>query len=161
MTARTSNLPIPPTPLIGRDAEIGEILRLLEGAARLLTITGPGGTGKTRLAQEVAAEALSRFSDGVFFVDLSPLRDPAYVIPTIASVLGVREAASEPLRDTLARYLAERRLLLVLDNCEHVLEAAFDVAVAIMLADARGWQSAEARERRGMPPEQVAGPDGR
>jgi class 3 adenylate cyclase len=133
LPSHPTNLAAPATPLIGRDAEIGEILRLLEGEARLLTITGPGGTGKTRLALEVAAEALSRFPDGVYFVDLSPLRDPVYVTPTIAGVLGVREAASEPLRDTLARYLAQRRLLLVLDNCEHVLEAAFDI-VALLAA---------------------------
>jgi predicted ATPase len=97
----------------------------------LVTLTGPGGTGKTRLALEVAAEALDRYPDGVFLVDLSLLTEPALVVPTIAVALGVRETAGEPLRETVIRHLRERRLLLVLDNCEQVLESASDIATLL------------------------------
>ena len=127
-----TNLAIPPTSLIGREAEVAAVLHLLATAgARLLTVTGPGGTGKTRLAQEIGAEALDRYPDGVFFVDLSPLTDAALVVPAIAAALGVRESAGEPLRETLIRHLRERRLLLMLDNCEQVLESASDIATLL------------------------------
>ena len=125
LPSHPTNLTAPPTALIGRDEELATVGRLLgHESSRLVTLTGPGGTGKTRLALEVAAEALDRYPDGVFFVDLSPLTDPALVVPTIAVALGVRETAGEPLRETLTRYLRERRLLLLLDNCEQVLESA-------------------------------------
>jgi predicted ATPase/class 3 adenylate cyclase len=124
-----TNLVAPLTDLIGRDEELSDMVRLLgEDGARLVTITGPGGIGKTRLALEVAAEALDRYSDGVFFVDLSPLTDPALVVPTIAATVGVREVTGQRLHDTLAGSLAEKRLLLVLDNSEHVLAAAGELA---------------------------------
>ena len=96
-----------------------------------MTLTGPGGTGKTRLALEVGAEALDRYPDGVFFVDLSPLTDPALVVPTIAATLGVREVVGQPLLQTLSGFLADKRLLLLLDNCERVLAAAPDVAALL------------------------------
>jgi predicted ATPase/class 3 adenylate cyclase len=127
-----TNLTAPPTTLIGRNDEVAAVGGMLvNDEVRLITLTGPGGTGKTRLAVEVGAEALDRFPDGVFFVDLAPVRDPTYVIPATASVLGVRESAGEPLRETLGRALAERRTLLILDNFEHVLEAAADVAALL------------------------------
>ena len=99
--------------------------------ARLVTLTGPGGTGKTRLALEIGAEALDRYPDGVFFVDLSPLTDPALVVPTIAATLGVREVVGQPLLETLSGFLTDKRLLLLLDNCERVLAAAPDVAALL------------------------------
>ena len=96
--------------------------------ARLITLTGPGGSGKTRLALEIAAELLDDFPDGVFFVDLAPLRDPALVLPAVAAVLDMREQPTEALRDTLTADLAAKRMLLVLDNCEQVIDAAPDIA---------------------------------
>ena len=91
---------------------------------RLLTLTGPGGTGKTRLALAVAERVRPTFSDGVVFVSLAPLSDPALVASAIAERLGVRERADQTLHDALVTHLAGKRLLLVLDNCEHVLPAA-------------------------------------
>ena len=97
-----------------------------------MTLTGPGGTGKTHLALAVAADVLSHYPDGVFFVDLSPIIDPALVVSSISAALGVREVVGEALLETVSRYLRERRLLLVLDNCEQVLESA--PAIAALLA---------------------------
>jgi len=129
------NLPVQPTVLIGREREVAMVQeRLLEPATRLLTLTGPGGTGKTRLALQVAAEMLDTFPDGVFFVNLAPISDPTLVVPTIAQTLGVSEAGSQPLHESLTTYLKEKRLLLVLDNLEQVLEAA--PAIAQLLAAA-------------------------
>src|SRR5215212_3069290 len=90
LPSHPTNLSIPPTSLIGRELEIAAVLAMLDAGARLLTVTGPGGTGKTRLAQEIGAEVLDHYPDGVFFVDLSPLTDPTLVVPTIAATLGVR-----------------------------------------------------------------------
>ena len=117
------------TTLVGREAEIALISAMIErDGDRLVTLTGPGGSGKTRLALAVAAEALDTFPDGVWFVDLSPLTDPALVLPGIAGVLGVREAGGQPLLRTVEAFLATKRLLLVLDNFEQVLDAAPQLA---------------------------------
>ena len=125
-------LPLPPTRLIGREGEVAALCDLLaQGESRLVTLTGPGGTGKTRLAQEVAAAMRDHFRGGVWFVDLSPLTDATLVVPTVAAVLGVREAVGEPLRASLSRYLRDRHLVLVLDNFEQVLDAAPDVAALL------------------------------
>ncbi len=119
------NLPVQPTALIGREREVAEVgQRLRDPQTRLLTLTGPGGTGKTRLALQVAAEVVEAFPDGVFFVNLAPLSDPALVLPTVAQTLGVVEAGSQPLRASLHAVLQDKQLLLVLDNFEQILEAA-------------------------------------
>src|SRR5688572_22037862 len=132
LPSHPTNLTVPPTALIGRDEELVAIERQLgHDRGRLVTLTGPGGTGKTRLAVEVAAEALDRYPDGVFIADLSLLTDPTLVVPTIAVALGVRETAGELLRETVIRHLRERSLLLVLDNCEQVLESASDIAALL------------------------------
>ena len=124
--------PLPPTlstPLIGRAAEVGAVGELLcRGDVRLATLCGAGGIGKTRIALAVAATLADRFSGGVHVVDLAPLSDPATVVPTIATRLGVRDAGDQPILDALAATIGERRMLLVLDNFEHVLEAATDIA---------------------------------
>jgi predicted ATPase/class 3 adenylate cyclase len=119
-----NNLPLQPTLLIGREREVEEVRgRLLRPEVRLLTLTGPGGTGKTRLALQVAAEVLEEFPDGVFFVPLAAVGDPGLVASTIARTLGVVEVGDKPLVESLKDYLRERRMLLVLDNFEQVLEA--------------------------------------
>ena len=115
-------LPRPLTPLIGRRREIAEIGSLLE-CHRLVTLTGTGGLGKTRLAIQVAEEQAEAFAEGVWFVGLAALSDVALVPQTVASVLGVHEEPGRAILETLTEYLGSRSLLLVLDNCEHLLEA--------------------------------------
>jgi predicted ATPase/class 3 adenylate cyclase len=125
LDSRSNNLPRQATPLIGREKETSAVRALLtRQEAQLLTLTGPGGTGKTRLALQVAADMLDDFSDGAFFVNLAPITDHSLVLSTIAQSLGVREAGGQPLIDTLKSYLRDKRLLLVLDNFEQVIEAA-------------------------------------
>jgi predicted ATPase/transcriptional regulator with XRE-family HTH domain len=121
-------LPRPPTPLVGREHALKEVVGSLSGSeVRLLTLTGIGGVGKTRLAVEAAHEAEGHFPDGVAFVDLAPLRDPALLVSTIARSLGLREEQGQSAADTLRAHLQERRTFLVLDNFEHLLEAAAEV----------------------------------
>ncbi len=118
-----TNLPAQATSFVGREREAAEARRLLV-STRLLTLTGPGGTGKTRLSIKVAGEVLDRFRDGVFLTELAPITDPELVVPTIAGTLGVREEPDRPAIETLKEYLRERQLLLVLDNFEQVVDAA-------------------------------------
>ena len=128
-----TNLPMQLTTLVGRDAEIAHLSAMIEReGARLVTLTGPGGSGKTRLALAVAAEALDAFPDGVWFVDLASLTDPALVLPGIASIIGVRETAGPTLLGAVAAFLAAKRLLLVLDNFEQVLGSAPQLAELLM-----------------------------
>jgi len=126
---RVVNLPVPPNALIGRRHELAEIVeRIRDQEVRLLTMTGPGGVGKTRLALQVAADVVADFPDGVFFVGLASLTDSDLVLPTVAQTLGlVDTGAGSPLR-TVTEHVAGRRLLLVLDNFEHVVAAAPSVA---------------------------------
>jgi predicted ATPase/class 3 adenylate cyclase len=127
-----TNLVAAPTPLIGRDLDVATVTRLYRDAdARLVSLTGPGGTGKTRLALGIASELIDDFPDGVFFVNLAAVRDPALVLSTIASVLNVREFSPGTLRETLTAYLLPKRMLLVLDNCEQIITAAADVAALL------------------------------
>jgi predicted ATPase/class 3 adenylate cyclase len=132
-----SNLPVQPTALVGREREVAELLELVRRPdVHVLTLTGPGGAGKTRLALQAAAELLEDFPHGAWFVNLASLTDAGLVLPTIASTLGVRNQAGEAIGETLAEQLRDQQLLLVLDNFEHVLAAASEVAR--LAAAARG-----------------------
>jgi predicted ATPase/transcriptional regulator with XRE-family HTH domain len=126
---RAHNLPVQPTPLLGREQEMRQLAALLRREdVRLVTLSGVGGVGKTRLALQVAAELSDAFADGVRYVRLSQLVDPTLVLPTIVQTLGVREIGRRPIEELLREHLRTRRLLLLLDNCEQVAAAAPQVA---------------------------------
>ncbi|MDQ3222357.1 MAG: adenylate/guanylate cyclase domain-containing protein, partial [Gemmatimonadota bacterium] len=136
LATRPNNLPLQPTPFVGREEQVARVVSVLRREdVRLLTITGPGGVGKSRVALQTAADVLEDFSDGVWFVDLSPLDDPALVPSAIGDVLGVREEGSA-LVDRLSHALNGKHLLLLLDNFERVVDAAS--VVADLLARAPG-----------------------
>jgi predicted ATPase/class 3 adenylate cyclase len=120
-----TNLPAEVTSFVGRKRELGDVAELLE-RARLVTLTGPGGAGKTRLALRVAVEVRDRYPDGIFLVELAPIEDPSLVPSTIADVFGVREEwmSPRPLVESLRSNLADRHVLLILDNFEHLIDAA-------------------------------------
>jgi predicted ATPase/class 3 adenylate cyclase len=125
LDTQLNNLPAQPTTLLGREQEVRTLSDLLRrDDVRLLTLTGPGGIGKTRLAIQVAAEFLDDFADGVWFVDLAPIHDPDLVVAVIAQVLGLKETGAQSLVEQLRTYLRPKRLLLLLDNFEQVVEAA-------------------------------------
>jgi predicted ATPase/DNA-binding CsgD family transcriptional regulator len=121
----SGNLPTPLSPLIGREREVGVASTILQRPeTRLLTLTGPGGVGKTRLGLQVAADSVAAFPDGVWFVGLAAITDPELVAPTVANTLDVRVASDQTVADSLHAHLREKHLLLLLDNFEHVVEAA-------------------------------------
>jgi predicted ATPase/transcriptional regulator with XRE-family HTH domain len=132
-----SNLPLVLTTLIGREHELDELCtRLRQPKVRLLTLTGSPGTGKTRLSIEVAASLLGDFEDGVYLVELAPLSDPAMVIPSIARTLDLRETGAQSIEETLLAHIKDKRILLVLDNFEHLLDAGPQV---VKLIQASPW----------------------
>jgi predicted ATPase len=123
------DLPVQLTPLIGREQEIAEVTRLLSrDDVRLLTLTGPGGTGKTRLALQLAHDLAGDFSDGAFFVALAPITDPDLIIPTIFQALGIQEGSGQSPLERLKEYMQQQHLLLLLDNFEQVVSTAGQVA---------------------------------
>jgi predicted ATPase/class 3 adenylate cyclase/DNA-binding CsgD family transcriptional regulator len=125
LDARSHNLPVQPTPLIGREREVAVVQQLLlREDVRLLTLTGPGGSGKTRMALHVAAELSDHFIDGISLVNLAPISDAELVVPTIAQTLGVKESPTRSMVEQLQAFLQEKLLLLVLDNFEQVVSAA-------------------------------------
>lgn len=125
LDSQRTNLPSQATPFIGRQRELAALTDLLSNDdVRLVTLTGPGGIGKTRLSLQVAADLLDEFEDGVFFVELAPITGSDLVDTAIAATLGMRQAVDESLLDTLIRSLRRKQLLLVIDNFEHVIEAA-------------------------------------
>jgi predicted ATPase/class 3 adenylate cyclase/Flp pilus assembly protein TadD len=126
-----NNLPIQMTSFIGREKEIAEVCRLLKDH-RLVTLTGAGGTGKTRLALQTAAGLLEQFADGTWLVELAPLSDPALVPAITARSLGLRELPGAQMIILLQEYLEKRQVLLILDNCEHVIEACVRLADALL-----------------------------
>jgi predicted ATPase len=127
------NLPLPTTRFVARTDELAQLEQVL-GESRLVTITGSGGCGKTRLALEVARGFVDVFSDGVWLTELAPLVEPAAVARAVAFALGVRERQEQPLLETLRAFVAHRQLLLVLDNCEHLLDACAELAAALVAA---------------------------
>ena len=128
LDARPHNLPTHPTALLGRERELADVRKLFVDGARLVTLTGPGGTGKTRLGLQIAAEQLDDFEHGVFLVELAPISDLALAASTIAQALGVRDVGGRPIGEALKEYLRARSVLLLLDNFEQILPAASDVA---------------------------------
>jgi non-specific serine/threonine protein kinase len=129
--ARLSRLPAEVTSFVGRRRELTEVKRVLEGT-RLLTLTGAGGSGKTRLALRVARDAARVFPNGVCLAELAPLRDPAVLVHALFQALDLRDQTSRWPLATLLDYLAGKRLLLVLDNCEHVLNACAVLVDALL-----------------------------
>ncbi|MEO6891702.1 MAG: adenylate/guanylate cyclase domain-containing protein, partial [Ktedonobacteraceae bacterium] len=129
LAARPGNLPMQSTPFIGRQREIATIEQLVRREdVRLLTLTGPGGMGKTRLALQVAASLSDLFADGIYFVDLAPVSDPAVILTAIAQTLGLREEGGQPLLEHFTEELRHKHMLLLLDNFEQVIGAALQVA---------------------------------
>ena len=154
------------TSFIGREEAVREVAGLL-GECRLVTVTGPGGVGKTRLAGQVAGQVAGRFADGAWLAELAPVQDPAQVAAVVAAALGIREQPGVPATGALARVLAGQQLLLVLDNCEHVIGAAAELCAGLLaacdelrvLATSREPLAiaGEARYRLGSPPGDPAG----
>src|SRR5262245_37601946 len=141
-----NNLPAQITSFVGRQRDRAEIVTLLRNSTRLVTLTGAGGVGKTRLALEIASELVFDFADGVFFVDLAPVYDAQRVLSTVASILGIHEEPGGELADTLIAALRFRHLLLVLDNCEHVVDASADLSHHLLSASRRLAILATSRE---------------
>ena len=131
-----TNLPVPATPFLGRERELAKVVDLLaRDDVRLVTLTGPGGVGKTRLALQAAAEASERFPDGVYWVQLSPLRDAGLVLPTIAQALDLTEQPGRSLVQTLVAVLATKRIVLLVDNAEHLLPEVAGELAALLAVD--------------------------
>jgi class 3 adenylate cyclase len=164
LDARPNNLPVQPTPLIGRETEVGAVRDLLHrDHVRLVTLTGPGGTGKTRLGLQVAADLLEELEDGVFFVNLAPITDSSLVPSTITQPLGIQDAGDQPLTETLRDTLRHKQLLLLLDNVEQVLPAVPLVAELLascprlkVLATSRAALHLRGEKARGEPAQAVA-----
>ncbi len=151
LESRRNNLPLQPTPLVGREREAGGVReRLRQEEMRLLTLTGPGGTGKTRLSLQAAADLLDEFGDGVFFAPLATIADPELFPTEVAGALGVREGGEVQLPDRLKEYLSRRELLLVLDNFEQLLSAA--PLAGELLSAAPRLKGKRTRLRRGEAP---------
>ena len=152
--ARLGNLPTPLTSFVGRLAELEEVGRLVR-SSRLITLTGAGGCGKSRLSVQVASHLYESFPDGVWMVELAPVAEAALVVPRVAASLGVREEPGQPLLETLKHAMASRRILLVLDNCEQWHRACGEVAAALLAAGPEVRILATSREPLGVPGETV------
>jgi len=133
LTATPHNLPPALTSFVGRERELAEVVQLLT-KTRLVTLTGAGGIGKTRLSLQVAALVMNEYPDGIWLVELAALTDPRLVPQTVASVVGVKEEPGGTVVAALARFLKERKLLLLLDNCEHLVQACAELASALLQA---------------------------
>lgn len=149
-----NNLPHQGTSFVGREQELGEVKAFLE-KSRLITLLGMGGLGKTRLSLEVAAELIHAFPDGVWFLDLAPLREAELVFSEAAQALGVLEEPDKPLLQAICAHLKQRRALLILDNCEHLIKASADLASAVLKAAPYVRILASSREALRVPGEQA------
>ncbi len=145
LQAYVNNLPLQMTSFVGRQAEMAEVKSLL-ASHRLLTLTGAGGTGKTRLALQVAADLLEQYGDGVFLVELAALSDPSLVPQAVAGALGLREEPGRTLTETLTEHLRSQSLLLLLDNCEHLLAACASLIQTLLQSCANLHILATSRE---------------
>jgi predicted ATPase/class 3 adenylate cyclase len=154
LEAFRTNLPAQLTSFIGREKEIVTVKSLIT-EHRLTTLTGSGGTGKTRLSLQVAADLLDSFPAGVWFVEFAPLADPALVPQTVLTTLGLREEMDRPVLETLTHYLQTRKVLLILDNCEHLVEAAAQFAEAVLQACPNLRLLVSSREALGIPGEKA------
>ena len=150
-----NNLPQQTTSFIGRRTCTARGSRGAVETSRLVTLLGMGGLGKTRLSLQVAAEVMVRFPDGVWFLDLAPIRDAALVIVEAAQMLGVREEPGRPLVQSICAALKPRRSLLIFDNCEHLIKASAELANAILRAPHRSCILATSREALRVPGEQM------
>ena len=144
-----TNLPVQLSSFVGRDAELTQLRELLADN-RMVTLTGAGGVGKTRLAVQVAAQLAGEFSDGVWYVDLAPITDPELVGVTVARALGLPDQPGRSTMDTLLRFVRDRQLLVVLDNCEHLLDASAALVAAVLSGAARLTLLATSREAIGV-----------
>jgi predicted ATPase len=149
------NLPASLNSFIGRERETAEVEELLV-VGRLVTLTGAGGCGKTRLALEVAARKLELFADGVWFIDLAPLSDPQLVGQTVIHALGGREEPGRSVFDTLEGFVARRELLIVVDNCEHLIQACAVLVEHLLRAGPGVRILATSRESLGLPGERIS-----
>ena len=149
-----NNLPQQATSFLGRERELDEVKALL-GTVRLITLLGMGGLGKTRLSLQVAVEVMPQYPDGAWFIDLTPIRDPARVVDQAARVLSVAEEPGRPLLQALCAYLKAKRLLLILDNCEHLIEPAAELVAAIVTTAPQVRVIASSREALRVPGEQA------
>jgi predicted ATPase len=148
------NLPVPLTSFIGREKEIAEVIDLLK-TARLLTLTGPGGTGKTRLSLQIGEKLLPTFTDGVWIAELASLTDPSLIPQTLAATFGLRELPNMPLSNVVTDYLRGKRLLLILDNCEHLIQACAKFADQLLRACPQLTIMASSREALGIAGETI------
>jgi predicted ATPase/class 3 adenylate cyclase len=151
---RTGNLPLPVSSFIGRDRELAQTAAAL-GQDRVVTLTGPGGVGKTRLALQAAGQVSPHFADGAWLCELAPVRDPAGVDDAVAAVFSLAARAGQGTRETLVEFLRSQQLLLVLDNCEHVLDAAAALADTLERSCARLVILATSREALGIEGERL------
>jgi len=133
LEAIPNNLPQQVTSFVGRQRELAEAGKLLRDN-RLLTLVGPGGIGKTRLSLQIAADSMEDYPEGVWLVELAPLSDPRLVPQAVASALGVKEEAGRPVSEALAKFVQDRRILVILDNCEHLLDACAELAKQLLQA---------------------------
>src|SRR5262249_43135933 len=148
------NMPAVLTSLVGRNDDLRATRKLLQ-SSRLVTLTGVGGVGKTRMAVQAAADLVGRFADGASLVELAPIGDPDLRPGTVAATLGVRERGGQSVVDMIAEYLADQSLLLVVDNCEHVTDAVARLVDTLLKAVPRLHVLGTSREPLGLPYEQV------